>query len=129
MMKAKMFFMSLVTLVVALSFTGCSKDDDEFNLAGTEWIYEEQFGTNTSITVTFIFNTAVDVMMRVQVVENGIVTTDTERGSYIYSEPYVEIFFDDYINSLRGPITDNGKYMDLTDTSDGSQWYGTFIRQ
>ena len=129
MMKAKMFFMSLVTLVIALSFTGCSKEDEDFELTGSEWVYEEQLGSNTSITVTFIFSTSVDVMMRVQIVEDGVVVTDTERGSYIYNEPYVEIYFDDYINSLRGPITDNGKYMDLTDTSDGSQWYGTFVRQ
>lgn len=126
MMKAKMFFMSLVTLVAALSFTGCSKEDDEFKLTGSTWVCEDNDG-NVSVSITINFTTDVDAIYTARVTDGSYVDSETVRYTYMYEEPYVELYPEMEGKAvLRGLI--NGSYMDVTNKSSNEN-IGTFIKK
>lgn len=126
MMKAKMFFMSLVTLVAALSFTGCSKEDDEFKLTGSTWVCEDNDG-NVSVSITIKFTTDVDAIYTARVTDGSYVDSETVRYTYMYEEPYVELYPEEADDAvLRGLI--NGSVMEVTNKSTNIN-IGTFTRQ
>lgn len=126
MMKAKMFLMSLVTLVAALSFTGCSKDDDEFKLAGSTWILEENVGSE-SVSITIKFTTDIDAVYTFRYSDGSYVDSETSRYTYMYEEPYVELYPEEADDAvLRGLI--NGSVMEVTNKSTNIN-IGTFTRQ
>ena len=126
MMKAKMFFMSLVTLVAALSFTGCSKEDDEFKLTGSTWILEENVGSE-SVSITIKFTTDIDAVYTFRYSDGSYVDSETSRYTYMYEEPYVEFYPEEEGDAvLRGLI--NGSVMEVTNKSNNRN-IGTFTRQ
>ena len=90
MMKAKMFFMSLVTLVAALSFTGCSKDDSDSeqpeltDLIGTVWQYDDE-----DVTVTLDFVSETDVLINVGYHYDSDNETESIGYTYEYMAPNV----------------------------------------
>lgn len=125
MMKAKMFFMSLVTLVAALSFTGCSKDD-EFELTGSTWVWEQNIGSE-SVSITIKFTTDLDAVYTYRYSDGSYVDSETSRYTYMYEEPYVEFYPEEEGDAvLRGLI--NGSVMEVTNKSNNRN-IGTFTRQ
>lgn len=126
MMKAKMFFMSLVTLVAALSFTGCSKEDDEFKLTGSTWVWEQNIGSE-SVSITIKFTTDLDAVYTYRYSDGSYVDSETSRYTYMYEEPYVEFYPEEEGDAvLRGLI--NGSVMEVTNKSNNRN-IGTFTRQ
>ena len=121
-----MFFMSLVTLVAALSFTGCSKEDDEFELTGSTWVWEQNIGSE-SVSITIKFTTDLDAVYTYRYSDGSYVDSETSRYTYMYEEPYVEFYPEEEGDAvLRGLI--NGSVMEVTNKSNNRN-IGTFTRQ
>lgn len=111
----------LMSMILLIGFSSCSKDEESSTLKGTSWKF-----TSGNESITIRYTNDVDCIYT-YVYDNGIYSeSTTSRYTYMYEAPYVEMYPEDEDNAvLRGLI--NGEIMEVTNKSNNKN-IGTFYK-